>query len=275
MTVNNLRKVSLTNMNKCKVLFLALAMLITSVLTASEQSPFQRHKKLQLKNKQLCNQVGQPVQLRGMSTHGLQWHGWGESLTPKSLDVLAYDWKADVLRLAMYYDEGGYKKNPWRFRNMVNTLVEENHKRGLYSIIDWHVLKPGDPWARLEQAKDFFSYMAQKHGSKGSVLYEICNEPNGKNVDWARIKSYAEIIIPLIRQYDPDGIILVGTPAWASLGISEDKFYSRPNYAGSRSRKMQPIKHSLTEATGRLARELGGFLTARCAGGPEMEIPVQ
>lgn len=26
----------------------------------------------------LCNQHGKPIQLRGMSTHGLQWYGWGK-----------------------------------------------------------------------------------------------------------------------------------------------------------------------------------------------------
>ena len=200
-----------------------LLCLISFSLIGAESSPFQRHQKLKLINKQLCGQDGQPVQLRGMSTHGLQWHGWGKSLTAENLDVLAYQWKADVLRLAMYYDEGGYKTNPRYFRGMVDRLVEESHKRGMYSIIDWHVLKPGDPWERLEQAKEFFTYMAKKHASKGTVLYEICNEPNGKEVDWPRIKSYAEVIIPIIRKHDPDGIILVGTPAWASLGISEGK----------------------------------------------------
>ena len=64
--------------------------------------------------------------------------------------------------------------------------------------------------------------MSQKHGSKGSVLYEICNEPNGE-IHWPQIKSYAEEIIPIIRKNDPDGIILIGTPSWASLGISENK----------------------------------------------------
>ena len=47
--------------------------------------------------------------------------------------------------------------------------------------------------------------------------------PNGTGVDWLKIKSYAEQIIPIIRKNDPDGIILIGTPAWASLGISDGK----------------------------------------------------
>ena len=44
------------------------------------------------------------------------------------------------------------------------------------------------------------------------MIYEICNEPNG--VDWNTIKSYADQVIPAIRQYDAEAIILVGTPQW-------------------------------------------------------------
>ena len=37
---------------------------------------------------------------------------------------------------------------------------------------------------------------------------------------YPRIKSYAEKIIPIIRMNDRDGIIIVGTPDWSSLGMS-------------------------------------------------------
>jgi aryl-phospho-beta-D-glucosidase BglC (GH1 family) len=45
-------------------------------------------------------------------------------------------------------------------------------------------------------------------------LYEICNEPNG-NVDWDDVKEYANIIIPLIRENDPNTIIICGSPTWS------------------------------------------------------------
>lgn len=35
------------------------------------------------------------------------------------------------------------------------------------------------------------------------------------------MKSYAEALIPTIRQNDPDAVILVGTQAWSSLGVSD------------------------------------------------------
>jgi endoglucanase len=91
--------------------------------------------------------------------------------------------------------------------------------RGMYVIVDWHMLTPGDPNVNLTKAKTFFTEIAQRHRDKPNVLYEVANEPNG--VNWARIKSYHEQIIPVIRAQDPDSVILLGTRAWSSLGISD------------------------------------------------------
>lgn len=82
------------------------------------------------------------------------------------------------------------------------------------------MLDPGDPNYNLERAKTFFTEMAQRHKDKTNVLYEIANEPSG--IEWSQIKSYAEEIIPVIREQDPDSVVLVGTRAWSSLGVSED-----------------------------------------------------
>jgi endoglucanase len=169
---------------------------------------------------QLCNQYGKPIQLRGMSTHGLQWYGWGSCITTSSLDALANDWKADILRISLYVQEGGYETDPAGFKTQVDRIIDEASKRGMYALIDWHMLDPGDPMYNLDRAKEYFTYMAQKHGGRTNVLYEIANEPSG--VSWATIKSYAEQIIPVIRRYDPDGIVIVGTRDWSSFGISGD-----------------------------------------------------
>lgn len=168
----------------------------------------------------LCNQYDQPIQLRGMSTHGLQWFGWGDCVNEASLDALAEDWGADILRISLYVQEGGYETDPEGFTAQVDTIIEHVHARGMYALIDWHMLTPGDPWENVDAAKTYFTHMAQKHGGKG-VLYEIANEPNG-GVSWADIKSYAEEMIPVIREHDPGAVIIVGTRAWSSFGLSED-----------------------------------------------------
>jgi aryl-phospho-beta-D-glucosidase BglC (GH1 family) len=165
----------------------------------------------------LCNQHGQPIQLRGMSTHGLQWYS--QCVNSASLDALATNWTADVLRISMYIQEGGYETNPRLFTDRVHSIIEQVTARGMYAIVDWHMLTPGNPNTNLTRARTFFTEIAQRHNGKNNLLYEIANEPNG--VSWQTVKTYAESLIPTIRANDPDTPILVGTRAWSSLGVSD------------------------------------------------------
>ncbi|GAA2885646.1 cellulase family glycosylhydrolase [Streptomyces mexicanus] len=165
----------------------------------------------------LCNQYDRPIQLRGMSTHGLQW--FSQCYDNTSLDALAKDWKADLLRIAMYVQEDGYETDPAGFTSKVNSLVDMAEARGMYALIDFHTLTPGDPNYNLDRAKTFFASVAARNAAKKNVIYEIANEPNG--VSWAAIKQYAEQVIPVIRAADPDAVVIVGTRGWSSLGVSD------------------------------------------------------
>ncbi|ASZ12701.1 cellulase family glycosylhydrolase [Chitinophaga pendula] len=192
-----------------------------TVVGTYAQTPVAKNGQLKVVGLKLCNQYGNPIQLRGMSTHGIQWYGWGSCLTEASLDALAYDWGADILRISMYIQEGGYETNPAGFTAQVNRLIEEATERGMYALVDWHQLTPGDPNANLSLAKTFFTSIANTHKNKNNIIYDICNEPNG--VAWSRIKTYADQLIPVIRAIDNDAVILIGTHAWASMGISDGR----------------------------------------------------
>jgi endoglucanase len=165
----------------------------------------------------LCNKYDKPIQLRGMSTHGIQWYA--NCIKTASLDALANDWKADIFRISMYIQEGGYETNPRKFTDLVHGYIEEATKRGMYALVDWHQLSPGDPNANLARAKTFFTEIAQRHKDKINIIYDIANEPNG--VSWPKVKSYAEQMIPVIRAQDPDGVVFVGTHGWSTFGISD------------------------------------------------------
>ncbi|MGH8793414.1 MAG: glycoside hydrolase family 5 protein [Stackebrandtia sp.] len=175
------------------------------------------HGQLEVCGTRLCDESREPVQLRGMSTHGLQWYS--QCVNDASLDALAGDWNADVVRASMYIQEGGYETDPERFTELMNTIIEDATARGLYVIVDWHMLTPGDPNENLELAKTFFNEIVPLHADKDNVLYEVANEPNG--VSWSQIKSYHEEIIPVIRQHDSEAVVLLGTRAWSSLGVSD------------------------------------------------------
>ncbi|MCR4821956.1 MAG: glycoside hydrolase family 5 protein [Treponema sp.] len=86
-------------------------------------------------------------------------------------------------------------------------------KAGMYVILDWHVhnYNPNDT---KDAAITFLSQIAQEYASYDNILYEICNEPT--NSPWSSaIKPYAQEVIPAIRKYAPDSVIIVGTNTWS------------------------------------------------------------
>jgi hypothetical protein len=55
-----------------------------------------------------------------------------------------------------------------------------------------------------------------------NVIYEIYNEPNdGKT--WDGIRNYSIALIDTIRRYDPDNLIVVGTPNFSSDVVAAAK----------------------------------------------------
>jgi len=195
----------------------ATAAAATTPAAETRGTPVAANGQLRVCGVRLCNQQGRPIQLRGMSTHGLQW--FAGCYRAASLTALAEDWRADLLRIAMYVQEGGYETDPAGFTGRVNKLVDQAESRGLYAIVDFHTLNPGDPNHNLARAKTFFRTVSARNAAKKNVIYEIANEPNG--VGWGAVKSYAEQVIPVIRANDPDAVIIVGTRGWSSLGVSD------------------------------------------------------
>ena len=173
----------------------------------------ERYGQLQVIGTNLCDEAGRPVQLRGVSSHGLQWYG--KYANKNVLTWLRDDWNVQIWRSAMYLTQGGYINAPV-LKNKVIESVDAATELGMYVLIDWHVMNDRNPQAYQAQSIEFFREMARKYGDKPNVLYEICNEPNGKDVTWSgNIKPYAEAVIAAIREIDPDNIIIVGTPSWS------------------------------------------------------------
>ena len=94
---------------------------------------------------QLTDATGKPVQLKGMSTFGLQWGDGNWVLNDAAFDALAYDWHCDIIRLAMYVTEGGYASDPAAGLERVEKGIQLATERGMYVLVDWHMLSPGSP----------------------------------------------------------------------------------------------------------------------------------
>jgi endoglucanase len=173
----------------------------------------ERYGQLHVSGTNLCNEAGKPVQLRGISSFALQYAG--KYANEEVIQWLRDDWNMQIWRAALYPSDGGYVSRP-ALKSKVIDSVDAALKLGIYVLIDWHILLDNDPRLYQKYAIEFFSEMAQKYGQYPNVLYEICNEPSGAEVTWDEaIKPYAEAVITTIRQYDPDNIIIVGTPTWS------------------------------------------------------------
>ncbi len=170
---------------------------------------------LQVSGTQLVDETGNPVQLRGVSTHGLAW--FPQYVNYDTFQTLRDDWGTNVIRLAMYTEEyGGYCSGGDRsqLKQLIDDGVQYATQLGMYVIIDWHILNDGNPNTHKSDAIDFFHEMSEKYADYDNVLYEICNEPTNSPWD-SVIKPYAEEVISAIRNNDSDAVILVGTNTWS------------------------------------------------------------
>lgn len=211
----------------------------TRLAVEDGKSVVERYGFLQVKDGILCSQDGNPVQLRGMSSHGLQWYG--KYANQDVIDWLRNDWNCQVWRAAMYLTEGGYLNNKVIKLRVIDS-IEACLKAGIYVMVDWHVLGNGDPSTTTDQAVEFFEEIASKYGQYPNIIYEVCNEPNGENVTWKeKILPHAQKCVDAIRKYDQKNIIIAGTPYWSSCpnhvigNMVKDKntMYTLHFYAGS------------------------------------------
>lgn len=177
-------------------------------------TPVANHGKLSVKGTNLVDKNGNPFQIKGVSTHGIQW--FPEYVNKDAFKTIRDEWGANCIRLAMYTDESGYCNGGDKasIKQTVNDGVSYATDLGMYVIIDWHILHDLDPNKYKTEAISFFDEMSKKYKDYDNVIYEICNEPNG-GTTWSQVKSYAEEVIPVIKANNPDAIIIVGTPTWS------------------------------------------------------------
>lgn len=215
--------------------------------------------RLKLVGNQLSSKDGDPIQLRGWSSHGYQWTGAFYNDKADFEAMKAHG--ANIFRIALYIQEQGWQNKEW-----VQNCIDWTAELGMYCLFDWHVLTPGNPLQYLKKqneddkvggkltdakrepvdAEAFFDWVSGYVAEKDyeHVLYEICNEPNGTGGNWTNIKSYASVILPIIAGNDPDAIVMVGTSTWSqdihlvdSYPIEDDfglqLMYSFHFYAGT------------------------------------------
>ncbi|WP_424494238.1 glycoside hydrolase family 5 protein [Salinimicrobium sp. GXAS 041] len=177
--------------------------------SGEETTPVARYGQLQIEGGTLVDQQGDPVQLKGMSLFWSQWQPqfYNETTVKNLVDF----WKIDIIRAAMAVEHEGYLQNPEEEMRKVQRVIDAAIEEEIYVIVDWHDHHAED---HLEESKKFFSEIAEKYGNHPNLIYEPYNEP--LNVSWTDVlKPYHEAILSEIRKFDPDNVVVLGTPEWS------------------------------------------------------------
>jgi len=89
-------------------------------------------------------------------------------------------------------------------------------------VVDWHLHwnpaseqnKQWTPSPYTDEAKTFFTMVAEEFGNHPNIIYEIMNEP-GQFISWQQVKNHAIPVYNEIRAIDSDNLILVPTPSFS------------------------------------------------------------
>ncbi len=234
-----------------------------SPAAVGEHRPVLEYGALEVNDKgQLSSQsLGRPVQLRGVSLHGIQWDRPWYYSNREALIEVKEKWHADIVRVPVYLGQGGYIEDNSLLYSVMQT-VDTAISLDMYVIIDWHVHNDaGNPNTYKSQAIAFFDQMAKRYGNRSNVLFEITNEPNG--AEWSEIKRYADDVVRIIRGHT-NNIIIVGTPVWSQEVqtaaenpiLSSNVLYTLHFYAAS-----HPLQNFKSKIEAALAKNVGLFVT--------------
>ncbi|GAB3648050.1 cellulase family glycosylhydrolase [Glycomyces tarimensis] len=175
-------------------------------------TPVERHGDLHVCGANMCDEHGQSIQLRGISSMWLHWQTQPYAQNLSALEWMRDNWNIEVFRVAMGVEpEGAYLSDPDRWRAEVETVIDNAATAGVYVIVDFHAHHAHE---HQSEAVAFFSGLADRYGHLPNVIWEPYNEP--EQVSWSgTVKPYHEAVVSAIRSQDPDNIIVLGSPTWS------------------------------------------------------------
>ena len=199
---------------------------------------------------------GNEVQVRGMSLYWSLIERGTDFYNDEKITWMVDSMRIELIRAAMGVDlnwgRGNYFTDTEKYRAFLDSVIVSAIKNDIYVIIDYH-----SHTAHLDPKSSmlFFEYVAQKWGAYDNVIFEIYNEPTDARWNW--IKLYAETVIPVIRKYS-DNMVIVGSPAWdqtPDLFVKEpvegeNISYSFHYYAGTHTISNQGIRAEKAMAGG-------------------------
>ncbi len=275
------------------LLALLTALFMINFAALAQTTVVATHGPLHVDGTKIKDKNNRVVELHGVSYF---WHLFSNNTAYMNSDVVQWlrdDWKVQVIRVPIgvgaSYDcsvlgtrvlsegecekgnPGGITGKEWGYQ-VARRAIQAAIDNGIYVIIDWHSHD-----IHLEEARDFFKTIARKFGDQPNIIYEIFNEPDfttnpdGSTVvdeTWPEIKAYAEDMIREIRQYDPNNIIVVGTPHWDQWltqaaddpitgKLAKNVAYTVHIYAGSHDSVEKEVDYAVSKGLCLMATENG------------------
>lgn len=172
---------------------------------------------------------GTEASFAGMSLYwGNNSYGGNQYWTPGAVATLKKDWKANIVRITVPFDDhdwsnnaapfikqkrlpDGYMERPDEHLQKIKMIVDAAVANDMYVMIDAHGHHIN--YNRSEVVA-FFKLMAQQYGHIPNVIYEPFNEPLG--IPWnSGLKDFHTEVVSAIRAIDPDNLIVLGTDMWS------------------------------------------------------------
>ena len=157
------------------------------------------------------NEAGVKVVLHGIDiwNQRIELDGPARPLNQADFGYLANSWNVKVVRIPIFPPTWATGQDNLTF---LEKQVSWANQYGMYAIIDWHAvgdIASPNGWnvPSLAFTEAFWSTISQAFRGKPGVMYEIYNEPS--QITWNQWQGYAQQIVTLIREYDPNTIILV------------------------------------------------------------------
>lgn len=164
---------------------------------------------LQVVDGELLNQYNEKIQLRGLvgtalskySKHYKDSQGFSYYLNKESVKVIK-GWGTNVIRIGLEVEDVKDEKLMQDYLDTVDLLINND----MYVVVVlWNNHQINN---NIDVAREYFAKISEKYGDTPNIIYEIANEPDN-NVLWEQVKEYSNSIIPTIRNFSKDNIIII------------------------------------------------------------------
>lgn len=154
--------------------------------------------KLHVEGTKLMNEHNEEIQLKGFVLSNIAT----DINDFKKLEIIK-SWGVNVVRFGLNTEEA---KDPRKMESLYK-VIEICKELDMYcDIVFWNSNQINE---HTDVAKEYFTNIVSKYKSSQNLLYEICNEPF---VEWSKVATYANEVIPVIREISEDAVIICGTP---------------------------------------------------------------